>query len=127
MSTTGFWGLITMFIIVIAFCTSIRKKPTFKTGDICTIDMGAGKYGVIKILAIEPERVHIKVFSNTYIGRPEHVDVQLLTTITFDEAENHATEHVPLEKGDFNKLDAETVGSQGVTREEANTYLAWNG
>ena len=127
MSTTGFWGLVFMFIIVIAFCSSIRKRPTLKTGDICTIDAGNGKYGIIKILSIEPERIHIKLFANRFIVRPEKIDIADLYMLSVDDEAANCAEHLPMDKGNFTKLDAQTVGSQSITREEANNYLTWNG
>ncbi len=119
-------GLVAMFVLVIAACSSIRKKPPLLTGDICTIDEGNGTFGVVKILLMESDRVHVKMYSNKFYTRPEMIDPTSLSMGEFDEVEiATGIPHLPYEKLDFNSLKPEVEANEIVLPEELAAYWVW--
>ena len=48
-------------------------------GGIYSIDNGDGKFGVVKILKLEPGVVHVRVYKNKFAARPTSVQLDELS------------------------------------------------
>ena len=119
-------GLVAMFVLVIAACSSIRKKPPILTGDICTIDEGNGTFGVVKILLVASDHIHVKMYSNKFYSRPEMIDPASLSMGDFDDDETAISVlHLPYEKLEFNALKPEVEANEIVLPEELEAYRVW--
>ena len=119
-------GLLAMFILVIAACTSIRKRPSLKTGDICTVQEGNGWFGVVKVLLIDADRIHVKMYQNKFDTRPEMIDPDSLFMGPVDPEENGITmAHLPYQKSEFNAMKPEVEAYEPVTPEELEAFRIW--
>ncbi|MEO7310815.1 MAG: hypothetical protein ABIX01_10490 [Chitinophagaceae bacterium] len=119
-------GLVAVFILIAAACTSIRKKPALLTGDICTIDEGHGLFGVVKVLAIDNDRIHVKMYTNKFYSRPEMIDATTLSMeVTEDDPETPGIPHLPYVKVDFHALKPEVEATEAVYAEELEPYRIW--
>ena len=119
-------GLLAMFILVIAACTSIRKRPSLKTGDICTVQEGNGWFGVVKVLLIDADRIHVKMYQNKFDTRPEMIDPASLFMGAVQHDENGITlAHLPYQKSEFNAMKPEIEAYELVTPEELEVYRIW--
>jgi len=119
-------GLVAMFILVMAAVSSIRKRPPVKAGDICTIDEGNNYFGVVKVLLVNADRVHVKMYINKFPFRPEKLDLTTLTMgNTEDEEGDLGNPHIPFDKPEFNAMKPEVEGNEFVTPEEMEAYREW--
>ncbi|MES2773285.1 MAG: hypothetical protein V4722_03825 [Bacteroidota bacterium] len=119
-------GLLAMLILVIAACTSIRKRPALKTGDICTIEESNGWFGVVKVLKIDTDRIHVKMYQDKFYSRPEMIDPASLSMgdIAYDES-GITMAHLPYQKPEFNALKPEVEANEIVQPEELDAYRVW--
>lgn len=119
-------GLVAMFILVIAACSSIRKRPSLKTGDICTVQEGNGWFGVVKVLKIDADRIHVKMYQNKFYSRPEMIDPAslLMGDVAYDES-GITMAHLPYQKPEFNAMKPEIEGNELVLPEELEAYRFW--
>ena len=48
-----------------------RLPDGLSAGDICSIESGSGGFGIVKILALEPGTVHIRLYKEKFASRPD--------------------------------------------------------
>jgi len=53
-------------LLIMAGCKSLSGKEEIKAGSICTIEGGEGKHGIVKVLVINDEEAHVKIYRNKY-------------------------------------------------------------
>ena len=113
-------GLVAMFILVIAACSSIRKKPPLKTGDIYSVDLGNNSFGVMKVLMIASDRIYVKKYIDLFQYRPEMIDASSLTMggVEMNEGEDGVFHIIVFDKVDFNALKPEVAANEVVTPAE---------
>jgi hypothetical protein len=51
-----------------------RLPDGLSAGDICSIESGSGGFGIVKILALEPGTVHIRLYKEKFASRPNLID-----------------------------------------------------
>ena len=119
-------ALVAILILVILACSSIRKRPGVKTGDICTVEEGNGQFGVVKVLMVDADRIHVKMYQNKFFSRPEMIDPATLFMgeIVYDES-GITMAHLPYQKPEFNALKPEVEGNELVLPEELEAYRFW--
>lgn len=56
--------LLSLFIFYTCSYTKPWNQPKkkIKAGSICSVDDGDGKFGIVKILVIEEEIIHVKMY-----------------------------------------------------------------
>ena len=60
--------LLSLFIFILVLIQSRGTSPKkIKAGSICSVDDGDGKFGIVKILVIEEEIIHVKMYKNKYV------------------------------------------------------------
>lgn len=110
-----------LFIIA---CTTPENK--IKAGSICTIESGDGTFGVVKVLVINNEEAHIKIYKNKYEQRPKTVDIKTLRLGSIDDKEGgFGIGHVPLHREGFDNWKPTSVGFEEVTPEDLAGYELW--
>ena len=59
--------LLSLFIFILVLIQGRgTKAKKIKAGSICSVDDGDGKFGIIKIIVIDDEIVHVKKYKNKY-------------------------------------------------------------
>ena len=103
-------------------------NPSQKTG----LQAGAlfsvyvdGKYRVAKVLVVEPDAVHVRLYKETYARRPEQVPSQTLTLGTIHDVEGFGMGYLPLSEGAFRAWRPEVLGFEPVTDDELDGYKIW--
>lgn len=118
---------LTVFLLIltgiIAGCGN--QKANIQAGTICTIEDGDGKYGVIKVLVIDDEIAHIKVYKNKYTQRPAKVDMKTLSLGSLNDADGFGIGHMPIARKGFDAWKPIPVGFETVTKDDLEGYEIW--
>ena len=110
------------------FFRDAADKPVLEmpqTGSICSIDNGTDGFRIVKVLVVDKELIHLKLFQNGFRMRPQTIDLGLLRMGADDEDEGYGMEHIPLFHADFNKWKPEILAFQDVQEGELTGYWQW--
>jgi len=128
--------LFTAFLATISFgCGNVSEKlpetvpvaeakENIKAGSICTIEDGDG-YGIVKVLVINDEEAHIKIYKNKYESRPEKVDLSTLGMGSITDGGGFGIGHIPLRRKGFDNWKPVPVAFEAVTEEDLEGYNIW--
>lgn len=118
---------IILCILVIIISFSCKKEvEAIKAGSICTIDDGNGKFGIVKVLVINEQEAHVKIYKNSYDDRPSQVDIKTLSLGSFnDKAGGFGIGHVPLEREGFDNWKPISIAYEEVTEDDLVGYEIW--
>jgi hypothetical protein len=118
--------LFSIFIFLIVILYSYRNKPkALKAGDICSIDNGDGKFGVVKILVIENGIVHLRIYKNKYEQRPVSIDITTLSLGSIYDEDGFGIGHTPIDRKAFEDWDPVLITYEDVSTEELEGYQLW--
>ncbi|MBI3410322.1 MAG: hypothetical protein HY040_18440 [Planctomycetes bacterium] len=94
-------------------------------GGIYSIDNGDGKYGVVKILKLEPGVVHVRVYKNKFAARPNSIKVEELSLGSVKDKDGFGLGHLPISERDFKSWKAVLLATTEVRAEELDGYQLW--
>jgi hypothetical protein len=92
-------------------------------GDVYTVRDGAG-FGVVKVLAVEPGRVHLRQYPLSYPDRPWHVKSSTLLRPEAD-ARPGAFPHLPLAEAEFARWEPVLLRAEPVGASELRALDTW--
>jgi hypothetical protein len=100
----------------------------FEAGDLVSVVTDDGKFGVVKILAVDSNGVHVRLYVQRYEERPEAAQIEALDTAPFgpEHEQPFSAGHLPLSGSSFAGWEPEIV-SRGhqVEAEELEGYRLW--
>lgn len=82
------------------------------------------EFGVLKVLVLDPEAVHVRVYQQRYAVRPTSVDPNTLTLGKLGD-KNFSIGHLPLSRKSFSSWDPVFVSQESVREEELEGYRIW--
>jgi hypothetical protein len=95
-----------------------------REGDLCSVRSSDDRYAVVKILKLEDDVVHVRVYAKTYADRPRAVaDEDLHLGAVHDE--EFGLGHLPLDAAAFEKWEPEVIRSTTVDAGELEGYQIW--
>ena len=97
-----------------------------REGDLCSIVSGQGGYKVVKILKLEDDIVHARLYANRFDERPSSVQPDELELGAIDE-ESFGIGHLPLASGEFEAWQPEAIAHQAVEPDELDGYRSGGG
>lgn len=102
-------------------------EPELQVGGLYSVNSGDGKYGVVKVLALDPSAVHLRLYKNKFNTRPEAVDSSTLSlgSMNDDDEEGFGIGHFPLSRRDFTKWQPVLLSQETVSEEELEGYNMW--
>jgi hypothetical protein len=101
------------------------STTTYKAGDICSVDNGDGKIGIVKVLAVEPGAIHLRLYKNKFENRPKEINTSELSLGRFGDKDGFGIGHVPLDINGFNHWKPEVLTNEKVTDKELEGYNMW--
>jgi hypothetical protein len=113
-------------IIVLFSLTSCRDRGVVEGGLYYTPGEHDG-YSVLKVLKVDPEGVHVRLYSNHYSQPPTKIDESKLYMAGQDRKpdEGLGMGHVPLSKKTFLAWNARFIQQSTVTEAELEGYKIW--
>lgn len=119
-----FFLLIALFMLsILPSCGSDAGE--IRPGSICTVENGDGTFGVVKVLVIDENEAHVKIYANDYDTRPEIIDVSTLTMGSITDDAGFGIGHVPLERKGFDDWKPKQAAFEAVAPEELEGYELW--
>jgi hypothetical protein len=113
-------------LISILSCGSLTgKKADLIPGSICTVDNGDSTFGVVKILVIDDQIAHLKVYKNQYRVRPSEIDLKTLSIGTLHDKDGFGIGHIPIARKGFDNWKPVIIGFEKVSKEDLEGYEIW--
>ena len=109
--------------LLLASCGRPKVEPA--AGELYSVETGDGTFSIVKILAIDDDIVHIRIYNNRFATRPEQVDASQLSLGTLDDQGGFGIGHFPIPLSEFEAWDPRFLQSEGVTEEELEGYRLW--
>jgi hypothetical protein len=116
---------LSIFLLALSLFSCGKKTSDIKAGSICTIEDGEGKYGIVKVLVINSEEAHVKIYKNKYDKRPAQVDLKTLSLGSITDPDGFGIGHVPLERKGFDNWKPVEIAFEEVTKEDLEGYELW--
>ncbi|MFL5766009.1 MAG: hypothetical protein ACJ77K_18840 [Bacteroidia bacterium] len=102
-----------------------EARNELRAGSICTVEDGDGKFGVVKVLVINDNEAHVKIYKNKYDSRPAKVDLSTLSLGNINDPDGFGIGHVPLERAGFDKWNPVEIAFEKVSDDELEGYNMW--
>jgi hypothetical protein len=97
----------------------------WRVGGIYSIESGEGTFGVVKVLALEPDSVHVRIYKNKFAARPDNIDPSTLSLGSILDGGDFGIGHVPLEPEGFASWQPVLLMQTELTDEELVGYRFW--
>ena len=122
--------LILLAVAVIVTYVNGKNKSTsvkYSEGGLYYTVAEKGGYSILKILKIDENGYHIRLYSNVWDNPPNKVDEKLLYMAGVNHKPNESLGmgHVPISKLNFNSWNAIFVQESTVQSEELEGYNMW--
>jgi len=112
-------------ILVFAAVAGCSGANSMTEGGIYSIDNGDGKFGVVKILKLEPGIVHVRIYKNKFPSRPNAIKTEELSLGSINDADGFGMGHLPISETDFKGWKAVLLRRDNVKAEELEGYELW--
>ena len=128
-------GIVTIALIAFVLSVGCSRNSNFKAdyvlniailqpGDVYSV-AGEHDYGVVKVLAVDPDVVHLRLYKNRFPQRPKTVKLNTLTIGTVDDMDGPGVGHAPISKAAFEKWQPVLVTRTKLTADELEGYNLW--
>jgi hypothetical protein len=77
-----------------------KSRNEYKQGDVYSVQDKRG-FRIAKILVVDPNAVHIRLYKNVFLQRPEHIDLKTLNLGTINDVDGFGVGHLPLSRSEF--------------------------
>jgi hypothetical protein len=95
----------------------------FAAGDLCSVADGE-MYRIVKVLRVDPNAVHVRLYAPRYHDRPVAAAQDHLTLGTVHDGE-FGIGHLPLDPAEFERWRPEVIANEPVDAEELEGYALW--
>ena len=93
-------------------------------GHVYSVESG-DQFGVVKVLAVEDDIIHVRLFREKFAERPVAVSTGALTLGRFDDPEGGGIGHLPLSRTVFRAWIPALAGQEPVEAAELEGYRFW--
>jgi hypothetical protein len=100
----------------------VKSDNTIEPGSICTVEDGDGKFGIIKVLVIDAEIAHVKIYKNKYTTRPSKIDLKTLSMGSMYDKDGFGIGHTPLARKGFEEWKPIVIANESISEEELEGY-----
>jgi hypothetical protein len=101
-----------------------RVPSDLAAGDVCSVEAGESRYGIVKVLATDPDTVHVRVYKEKFGWRPERVDTGGLSLGTMHDDE-FGIGHLPLSRAGFGAWTPVRIHREPVSEDELEGFRLW--
>jgi hypothetical protein len=112
-------------MLILTCFLGCKQPQEIQPGSICTIESGDGTFGVVKVLVINEEEAHIKIYANSYDQRPTEIDVKTLGMGSILNGGAFGIGHVPLERAGFDNWKPIVIAFEAVSDDDLEGYKMW--
>jgi hypothetical protein len=120
----------------VGYWRSRRVHPGFDPSKVLTLKLlpkpgdfysfpDNGSFGVLKVLAVDSNFVHVRVYKDHFPQEPRNLDPAKLSLGTIDDKDGFGIGHLPLKRQTFANWRPRFLQSGSVTEEELDGYRYW--
>jgi hypothetical protein len=120
-----FFALVTFCVVMIACNRAGRAPEKWHVGGLYSTEDGKGQFSVVKILVLEPDAVHIRIYQQIFSSRPKSVDPTALTLGRLDDKNHFSIGHLPLSRKTFASWNPVFISQQSVSEGELEGFKMW--
>jgi hypothetical protein len=115
-----------MLLLCLPLLLSACGDPSqgWEAGGLYSVWEGETDFGVVKILAVDPEAVSVAWYGPTFASRPTSASSSELAAGVEEDA-NLGFDHLPLPWRDFELMYPIRIGSEEVSEAELENYRLW--
>jgi hypothetical protein len=114
------------FALLIPACNRNNPVPSdLMAGGLYSTEDGKGQFGVVKILVLEPDAVHVRIYKQKFTSRPAGVDPASLTLGKLGDKDGFSIGHLPLSRQTFASWQPVFISQQSVSDSELEGYRTW--
>jgi hypothetical protein len=96
-----------------------------RPGDLYSVEGEAKNYKVAKVLVVDSDAVHIRLYKNTFGERPSNVDPSTLSVGSLRDPDGFGMDHMPLSRSSFARWRPRYMTHTSVTDDELQAYKQW--
>ncbi len=102
-----------------------QSSEDWRVGGLYSIESGDSGYGVVKILALDPGVVNVRIYKQRFTTRPDSIDASSLTLGKIDDPDGFGIGHLPISEATFSSWAPVFLSQQTVAEEELDGYHMW--
>ena len=107
------------------FLFGCAKPPAITVGGLYSVKDDAGHYRAAKVIAVDNDGVHIRLYKNTWPQRPNDVPPKSLSLGTINDPDGFGIGHMALSEKDFRARKPVFLSSQPLSKDELEGYRLW--
>ena len=112
-------------MLLVFGCNRSRKtQERWRVGGLYSIRDGKSGFGVVKILVLDPDVVHVRMYKEIFPSRPKSVNPSTLTLGKLGN-EQFGIGHLPVSPETFDSWKPVFLLPQSVSDEELEGYELW--
>jgi len=114
------------FVLLLSVCNDSKSVSNdWHAGGLYSTADGQGQFSVVKILVLEPNAVHVRVYKQRFSSRPTSIDPASLTLGQLDGKDSFSIGHLPLSRSSFASWAPVFITQQPVSDDELEGYKMW--
>ena len=115
-----------LITLVGLFSCARKAEPKVAAGGVYSIKSGGGEFGVAKVLVLDGETIHIRLYKNRFPTRPKSIDQTALTLGTVHDADGKfGIGHLPIRTAEFVAWQPQLLVMTTVSTNELDGYEEW--
>ena len=124
------WTVLSAIFLVLILAATIfaltrrRHRPVLFAGGVYSVVAGDGRFSVAKVLVLERDAVHVRLYKNKFKERPIEIDASALSVGSLQDKE-FGIAHLPLAEKEFLSWQPVMIMKQVVTTDELEGYRLW--
>ena len=96
-----------------------------RPGDLYSVEGTDKDFKIAKVLAVDSDTVHIRLYKNIFRERPWNLDPSTLSVGSIYDPEGFGAEHLPLSSSSFSLWHPHYITHTRLTEEELEGYKLW--
>ena len=96
-----------------------------KVGGLYSTGSPESGFGLVKILALDPGVVSLRIYGRRSTNRPSPADISVMKSGSPDEPKSFGIGHVPVAEAQFISWSPEFLAEEPVSEEELEGYHFW--
>ncbi len=120
------WVVLSVLALIGLSACARRTSTQLAAGGIYSIRSGAGDFGVAKVLVLDGETIHIRLYKNRFPARPGSIDQSVLTLGTIHDTDGKfGIGHLPIRTVEFKAWQPKLLVMTTVSTNELDGYEEW--
>ena len=110
---------------LLTFLFGCSNSLALKEGALYSVNDGEGSYRIAKILVVDPEVVHVRLYKNKWKRRPTRIDVSALSLGSVHDSDGFGMGHLPLSREAFLAWQPSFLEAGKAAKDELDGYEMW--